>query len=493
MRAEATVLCLLLPGLAGCVGVLTRPEDPEPGPSAAEASVSSNGVRHAEASSDVAVTSRESRETVHRSIWSDPAFQRRFAESYLAETDIEPGVDLDERDVMLEVLDLISADRLEEAALLVQRNRGESANAVFDFTLGNIHYQKDELDQAAAALEIAVQKHPKYRRAWQALAEIHFRQGDFEKAVDAFAQVITTGGGDAITYGLLGLSHARLEDFVSAESAFEKAIMLDPRTIEWKVGLADSFFRQGRYAEAAALFERLIAEQPDRHELWLEQGKAYAMMDEPLKAAQNFEMVDRLGGSTADSLFNLGNIYANERLFDVAVDTYLRALEKEPAASAQRAVQGAHFLVGNGAFDDARRLLEGIEELRGASLDVDTEQKKELLRLHASIALAEGAGDEEARILKQIVDLDPLDGRALILLGRHSQRSGDIEQAVFYFERGANIEAFEAEAKLRHGELLVKEGKLEDALPLLKRSQGLEPRDNVQTYIEQVERMARRR
>ena len=40
---------------------------------------------------------------------------------------------------------------------------------------------------------------------------------------------------------------------------------------------------------------------------------------------ENFELVDRLGKSTADSLFNLGDIYANEELVDLAVDAAMAA------------------------------------------------------------------------------------------------------------------------------------------------------------------------
>ena len=91
------------------------------------------------------------------------------------------------------------------------------------------------------------------------------------------------------------------------------------------------------------------------------------------------------------------------------------------------------------------------------------------------------------------VALDPLDGEALILLGQHSSRAGEIEKAIFYYERAASLEKFEADAKVRHAQLLVKTGNYADALPLLRRAQQLKPRDNIQDYLEQVERVAKSR
>ena len=41
---------------------------------------------------------------VQLKIWNDPAFQKQFAESYLAETEIEPRVTVDERKQMQKVL-----------------------------------------------------------------------------------------------------------------------------------------------------------------------------------------------------------------------------------------------------------------------------------------------------------------------------------------------------------------------------------------------------
>ena len=82
-------------------------------------------------------------------IWNDPAFKKRFAESYMAETEIEPRVTTDERDKMQKVLDLISSDQMDKAASLLEKSRGGAANALYDFMLANIFFQQEKLDQAA--------------------------------------------------------------------------------------------------------------------------------------------------------------------------------------------------------------------------------------------------------------------------------------------------------------------------------------------------------
>lgn len=422
-------------------------------------------------------------------ILGSPSFRRRFLESYIAATDVEPQLSDDERAVLYEVLPLITRDELDEAQRLLEEQRtAPGASAVFDFTLGNVHFQRDELDLAAVAYRTAVDKYPRFRRAWENLGQLHFKRSDFAGAAAAFARVVALGGGDAVTYGLLGIAHARLGDHLAAESAFRMAVMMDPDTTDWQLGLAQSLFGQRRFADAVALFDGLLAAHPDRADWWLVQGEALAMLDRPLEAAENFEMADQLGGATVQSLDNLGDIYAREGLHDVAVDCYLRALELSDEASPDRALRAARHLGAHGALDETRRLVEGIAAACGDRLSVD--ERKELLRLRARLAVAAGAGGEEARVLQEIVELDPLDGDALILLGQHSARTGDPDQAVLYYERAAALEPFEADAKVRHAELLVRQGRYADAVPLLRRAQVLEPRDHVQKYLEQVERIA---
>lgn len=424
-------------------------------------------------------------------LWNSAEFKKEFAQSYIAATDIEPRVTVIERDQMQKVLDLIASDEMEEAAKMLSRQRGEAASAVFDFTLANIYFQQERYEEAVPIYETAVEKYPKFRRAWLNLGLIYVRQGDFEKAVPALTKVIALGGGDSLTYGLLGFAYSSVENHLAAESAYRQAVLLDPATMDWKMGLARSLFKQARYAEAVSLCASLINEEPERADLWLLQANAYVGLGQPLKAAENYEMVDTLAKSTVDSLNMLGDIYVNEELYEMAVTSYIRAMEKNPDRNAERAIRACKVLVTRGALSETKTLIERIEQMHGAHLgQVD---KKDLLKLQARIAVAEGKGEEEVRVLEEIVALDPLDGEALILLGQHAARSNDPEKALFYYERAESLEDYEADAKVRHAQLLVSQGKYTESLPLLRRAQELKPRDDIQKYLDQVERVAKSR
>jgi tetratricopeptide (TPR) repeat protein len=425
------------------------------------------------------------------SIWNDPVFRRRLAESYAAEADLEPKLTQPEREQLQAAFNLIATDQVDAAIAALQPLCGPLVGATYEFTLANLYFQQEKVDEALPYYRTAVDKYPKFRRAWKNLAIILVRKAEWKDAAQALTRVVELGGGDAVTYGLLGYAYSNLEVHMSAETAYRMANLLDPQTMDWKMGLARSFFKQKRYTDAAALFGNLIAENTERADLWMLQANAFIGLGQPMRAAENFEVVDRLGKSTPESLNTLGDIYVNEELFEAAVKHYVRALELNPTVKAERAIRAAKALAARGANSQAKPLVARVEELRGK--DISAEEKKDLLKLRARIALSEGAGEEEAKVLKEIVDLDPLDGDALLLLGQHAQRSNDPVQAIFYYERAASLESFEPDAKVRHAQLLVSQGKYAEALPLLRRAQQLKPRENIQQYLEQVERAAQAR
>jgi tetratricopeptide (TPR) repeat protein len=422
-------------------------------------------------------------------LWNDPTFQKQFLASYGSASDIEPKeVSTEERDALRKILPLLSTNMAAAGVQLEKLIRPDSS-AVLDFTLANIHFQQELFDKAAAGYRMAIQKFPAFRRAHKNLGLIHVREGNPAEAVRCFTRVIELGGGDSVTYGLLGHAYAAKEDFVSAESAFRSAALLQPDSVDWKMGLARCILKQQKYGEAAALFSELIETNPERVDFWLLQANAFIGLKEPLKAAENYELLARMGKATLDSLNTLGDIYVNENSPDLAVRAYLAALDLDPTQPSARPLRAAEILASRSAAAQAKQILARIKEVQGDKLD-DTARRR-MLKLEARIAVAEGAGGEAAQVLEQIVSLDPLDGEALMLLGQHYGKAGQIEKAVFYYERAESIEAFEADAKVRHAQLLVSQSKLQDAVPLLRRANELKPRDSVARYLEQVERIAK--
>jgi len=422
--------------------------------------------------------------------WQEPAFQAAFMGSYGTRAEIEPRVTVVEKEVMEKVMKLLSGEEgTAKAVALLEKAIKPSSSAVFDFTLANIHFQEDQLTQAASCYQAAIQKFPTFQRAYKNLALIHIRQGEFEQAIEPLTQCVELGVNDGLTYGLLGYAYTMTEQFVSAESAYRLAMMLQPKTMDWKLGLCRTLFKQQKYGESIAMCDELLRLEPGKADYLLLQANAYLGMKQPNHAAEIYELLDLSGKTPVAALHTLGDIYVNDGDLEQGADAYRRALERDPKPDLGRQLRNVEVLTSRSAYSAAATLLNEIKTCKKGELNDGLH--KRMLKLEARLAAArDEAGEEQSRILEEIVRLDPLDGDALILLGQYYSAS-DVEKAIFYYERAEGIEKHEAEARLRHGQLLVRNGKYQEALPLLKRAQEMTPRDDVQRYIEQVERAAR--
>jgi tetratricopeptide (TPR) repeat protein len=424
--------------------------------------------------------------------WKEPAFQQAFMGSYGMRAEIEPRVTVVEKGVMEKVMKLMGASGGNAKAVeLLEKSTNAAASAVFDFTLANIHFQEDRLTNAAACYSSAIAKFPSFQRAYKNLGLIGIRLNDFDAAIGPLTKCIELGENDGLTYGLLAYAYSMTEQYVSSESAYRLAVMLQPKTLDWKMGLCRTLFKQQKYGEAIAMCDELLRREPGKADYLLLQANAYLGLKQPMKAAEIYELLDIAGKTPTAALQTLGDIYVNEGDVDQAADAYARAMAREENPDIARQLRNADVLVSRSAYSAASGLIRKIAERAGANMN--DEQKKRMLKLEARLAVARNeAVEAQAKILEDIVVLDPLDGDALIMLGLFYAPT-NVEKAIFYYERAEGIEKVEADARLRHAQILAKNGKYQEALPLIKRSLELKPREDVQRYFEQVERAARLR
>jgi tetratricopeptide (TPR) repeat protein len=424
-------------------------------------------------------------------IWNDPTFQKEFIAGYGINSEIEPHVTPEEV-ALLEKVRPLMADNLPKAEAMLLKGLKPDSSPILYFTLGGIYFQQDKMPEALFQYLKAVEKFPNFRRAWRNLGLIHARQGKFDDAIRAFTKMIELGGADALSYGLLGYAYASKQDYQAAEAAYRNALLLQPENTEWRLGVTRCVFKQQKFEEAITLLETLIERYPDKADFWLLQAQAFLGVKQPLKAAQNLELVDRLGKAKADSLFTLGDIYLSENLIELSARAYVRAMDADAAQPPAHAVRCAEMLAARGATAQAKEIVEHIKKTRKDAMAEG--DRRGLLKLEARLAMSQGGDDvEAAKILEEVVKLDPLDGEALMLLGQHYARKGEPERAIFYYERAESIDAFEANAKIYHAQALVKTGHYTEAIPLLRRAQEVKPREDVARYLEQVERLSKTR
>jgi Flp pilus assembly protein TadD len=379
-------------------------------------------------------------------------------------------------------------DDPKKALSILQGLAKPGASPVFDFTIGNIYFQNEDLTNAAKYFEVALTKFPDYRRAQKNLAFVLVRDGKYDAAIKPLTRTISLGGGDGKVFALLGFAYMNQGRYASAEAAYAQALVFEPDNMEFRLGAVRSAIATANYDHALSLLDELITLHPERENLWTLQANIYIQKEQPAKAAISLEMLRRLGKATAQNLYLLGDLYMTQEARDLALAVYLEAIEKDNGQNTVKALRAAQILVSRGAWDESRQL---FKKIRGTNLKLADADELKLLKLESKVAMSTGAGAEAIRVLEKIIERNPLDGEALLLAGDYYARNDQRETAEFRYDTASKLTGFEADAFVKHAQLLVQSQKYAQAAELLRKAQKVKPRDNVQRYLEKVEQLAR--
>jgi Flp pilus assembly protein TadD len=422
------------------------------------------------------------------SIWNDPDFARRLIGSYGFASDAEPRMTPEEQVAYREKVVPALRDDPQKAMATLQGLVKPGASAVFDFTLGNLYFQNEDLTNAIRHFEAALARFPDYRRAQKNLAFALVRDGKYDAAIKPLTRTIALGGADAKVFGLLGFVYANQGRSASAEAAYGQALVFEPDNLDFRLGLIKCAVATGNYDHALTLLEELLKQYPEREGLWTLQANIYIQKEQPAKAAISLEMLRRLGKATPQNLYLLGDLYMSEEARDLALGAYLEALNKDNGQNPAKALRAAQILVSRSSWDEARQVFTRI---RATGTKLSDEDQLKLLKLESKAAMASGAGAEAVQVLEKIIERNPLDGEALLLAGDYYARNEQKEKAGLRYETASKLQGFEADAFVKYAQLMVQSQKYPQAAELLHKAQKIKPRDNVQRYLEKVENLAR--
>ena len=428
-----------------------------------------------------------------------PEFRDAFLGTLGVKSDVEPKLTEEEQHYLEQIQPFMGKD-LEACINAFQKVSGPEATARFDYELGVLYMQKNDVDKAREALTAAVTKFDRFLRAHSNLGLLYTRVNRTREAIPHITKSIALGQASEELYGMLAYCHLQNGDSLSAETAYRNAIMLGPKTVDWKTGLAQALFSQQKAGEAIALLDELLKDDPEKELFWNMQAVAQIANGAPLKAAQNLEMLILMGKATAKEYSTLGEIYMAQALYSLASRSFIAGASAKGAPSGPDGLlKSAESLAQRSAYSEAKAVLVAVESVFS---NLETAQKVKMLKVRSRIAMAEDASESAVALLNEIVQVDPMDGEALMLLADHFIKKGtdaDLVQAIFYLERAIKINTTEADASVRLAQAKIAKSASEtdkgkrleamaSAIELLKRAQELKKRDSVGSYLADLEK-----
>lgn len=437
-------------------------------------------------------------------LWKSEVFRRAFTASYGIDARIEPTVNTGEKAV-LESVSTEMADGDREGAIAKLTARADlNESAALIFALGNLRFEEGKIDDAVANFQRAVELYPSFRDAHRNLAVTLVQQSQFEKAEPHLIRAMELGARDGLTLGLLGYVHASADRHQAALQAYRLAQLTMPDEAQWKLGEAHALLALDDPRASASIYTELIAKTRADGALWLNQADAFLQLGEPELGIANLEFVRRLGKLGPAETTSLGHLYLNEDLIDSAMGCYREAIAAEPPVPLARAVDAVENLTRFRQWAEARELSESLPAvpayaaaLGAAETERDTEAdekfaetRSRLTRSRALIEMEVGDPDVGADLVRQLIDADPLDAPALILMAKFHAGQDRVEEAEMLLEQAARVPDYEPEALRALGEMRVRDGRYEEAISPLRRCLELEPDENLAAYLQAVQRAA---
>jgi tetratricopeptide (TPR) repeat protein len=356
----------------------------------------------------------------------------------------------------------------------------EPPSPAFGFILGNAYYAANLVDKAETSYRNAVNRYPTFLRAWVNLGVLYYSTGRYGDAIPCFSKAVELGDRDSSTFGLLGYSLQKEGDLVSAEMAYMQALSGDPASVDWKEGLLQICIDGKQFTRAESIVKNLIKEKPDDSRYWLTYANILIAEGRKLEATVLLETASGAGVANVEELTLLGDLYAEQNMVPEAAAIYQKVLVPSPEIGERKLLHYAQVLIAVKKLQDAQGVLD---RFKSEGEDADG---IELRQTRADLLAAQKKWPEERQELDGLLKLEPLNGRALISLGRSYAAEEDVPRATLAFETAYGIKNSTYIASLELANIELKNRHYAKCVEYLQKALSIEKTDEVQDFLVRV-------
>lgn len=421
---------------------------------------------------------------------SHPDFKKNVMGLYGVHTAIEPDkISSKERSLYEKIVPHLESNP-DLAIDILSKEVSEENNANFDYLLGTLYFNHENLENAKLWLDKAIKKVPNFRRAFRIKALIHFRQNNYNNCTQDLLKVIQLGGGDSQSYGLLAYCYINAEKYASALEAYERAKLFEPDNKDFNINIARCYMELQEYKKVIGLFEEILQEKHDDKNLWLAQSNAFLYEGRISEAIANLEIVRAKGDANFNTLAHLSQIYYNEDIESLSTSAIVDGLKQiKTNDDYKKVIKILDMFISKQWYKGTESIIQAIPA--NVVHDLSNRDKTLLELAKVSLNLGLNKREEAYQSLKSILKQDPVNGPALLLLGNYYHIEGRIEEAIFQYERASQLEEHQFEALISLAKLYVDKSEFGDALKALYQAKQLKSATYLLNYIKQVEQAYR--
>jgi Tfp pilus assembly protein PilF len=407
--------------------------------------------------------------------------KRIINESYSIKRNAEPEMTEEEYALYEKIVDMIAVQPEIALKLLETLIAGsEKQSPAFEFVLGNIYYSNNRADLAEQHYRKAIAAYPNFTRVWSNLGALLYGQGRYEEAGKCLTKTIESGDRDAHTLGLLAYCLEITGHKTAAEMDYIQALGLDPGNTDYIEGLVGLYYDGHQFERAESLLRQLVRLKPEDRHNWLLYANVLISQSRPLEAIALLEAARGLDLLETDGLLVLGDLYLKGHFFREATETFSQLRKNSVKLSAECLLACAESLTSLGKLPAAEEALAAI------NFEVPAEDRVRLHLARAELFSARHDDRQQKEQLDAALALEPLNGKALLAIGRYHKEHEDMARADIALEAASSQPDSAYRACIELADVALKTRRYERGLEYLERAMSLDKTIPLQTYIAKV-------
>lgn len=356
----------------------------------------------------------------------------------------------------------------------------EPPSPAFEFILGNVYYGADQVAPAEKYFRSAVTRYPTFLRAWVNLGILYYTTNRFPDAIACFSQAVVLGDREPATFGLLGYCLEKADKIVPAEMAYMQALSGDPDNTDWMEGLLRIYIQGRQFGRAESLAKDLVAARPKENRYWLTYAHVLISQSRKVDAMVVLETARRAGAAGTEELVLLGDLFAEQHLVAEALALYDQVAGSAPERGEQKLLQAARLFLGAGRLDEAEQAVAAVLRNPSASGRIPA------LVLQADLLMARARWAEARARAEEVLAVAPLNGPALLIVGRSHAEDHDLPRAAFAFEAALRSPESAYRARLELAGIELRNRRYEQAAAHLEKALGIQESDTVRNHLVRV-------
>jgi tetratricopeptide (TPR) repeat protein len=333
-------------------------------------------------------------------------------------------------------------------------------------------YRAGQFPQAAAELEKILPRSPENFAVRELLGLVYASESQYGKAIEQLRKAVALKPHDFDANHNLGEIYVRAGKIAEAIPFLEEAQNAKPSSYENGYNLALAYFLTGRLAQSKQLINTLLAEKPtgELHNLL---AQVEEKSGDYLAAANEFSTAAHMDPSEGN-LFDWGSELLLHRTYDPAITVFQQGVERFPSSP--------RMWMGLGMTQSARGTYEEAIQalLKAAGLDPSDARCYRFLA-HA-YDVSPGPSEDVVQAFRRHAELEPRNSMAQyyfaasLLKGKTPETSSpEYQQVEALLRKAIELDARNAQAHFRLGNLYADQHQYDKAFPEYERAAALDP------------------